>query len=92
MDEKEASLARDVAEAAEEAARLAIERAQAVEISPDEFGTDRSLEQEVAQIREEANHAVELVQETEETTGETAQAIWPMSPQTIDNENDSEIC
>ena len=68
MSEKDASSARNVAEVAEEAARMAIERAQTVESRLDQFSTAHHVESELAQRREEADRSLQLTQETEQTT------------------------
>lgn len=53
MSKEETSSARDVAEVAEEAARMAIERAQAVESRLGNFSTVRHLESEPVQSIDE---------------------------------------
>ena len=82
--------ARSVAEVAEEAARIAIERAQVAESRLDQFGTARHLEHELAQMREEADRAQQLAQQTEHAAREAEQVIWPITLQDSDAEEDDE--
>ncbi len=85
MSKKEISPARDVAEVAEAAARLAIERAQIAESQLDQFGAASHPKHEVTQMREEANDALQLNQETKQTGSE----VIPL--QNVDEEeNNSE--
>ncbi len=76
--------ARNVAEVAEEAARMAIERSQAAESRLDQFGAGRHLEHELAQMLEEAERAVQVAQKTEQAAREAEQVIWPITLQDID--------
>ncbi len=81
--------ARSVAEVAEEAARVAIERAQVAENRLDQSGTARHLEAELAQMREEADRALQLAEKTEHAAREAEQVIWPLTLQDVDeNEED----
>ena len=86
MSKKEISSARDVAEAAEAAARLAIERVQSAESQLDQFGAARYPKHEVTQMREEANGALQLTQETKRTGSE----VIPLQNVDEEEENNSE--
>lgn len=83
--------ARMVAEVAEEVARTAIERAQVAENRLDQFGVGRHLEHELAQMVEEADHALQVAQKTEQVAREAEQVIWPITLQESDEAEDDEI-
>lgn len=86
MSKKEIFPARDVAEVAEAAARMTIERAQVAESRRDQFGAARHPKHELMQMREEANGALQLTQETEQT----AREIITLQNVDEEEENDSE--
>jgi hypothetical protein len=88
MSKKWVSSARDVAEVAEAAARMAIERAQVAERQPDQFAADRLSKHELTQMREENDLVLQSTQEIEQTVRKGT------TPQNVDvnkeEENDSE--
>ncbi|GAC1362876.1 MAG: hypothetical protein NVSMB44_19010 [Ktedonobacteraceae bacterium] len=87
--------ARCVAEIAEEAARVAIERSQVVEARLNQFGTARHLEHELAQMQIEARQAQQVAWEKEQVAQEAERLIWPITLADVDEESEeakSETC
>lgn len=75
---KQAMKARAVAEAAEEAARVAIERADDIEEYLEQFGAARHLMQELERLQVAADHATVIAREAEEAAQVAERLLSPI--------------